>query len=108
MTSPIDLPEKAEHELKVPVINREEYTVSLERASGLNFIHCDVHKPWSKTIRFELYEDFRLLLYLVNEPIHALHRPEDKKHEKFLNLFGFTYLCDFIDADGEEFQLYRT
>jgi hypothetical protein len=103
----INLPEVAEAERKLPVIQRDDYTISLERTSGMTFIHCDF-RQWSKTAYRNLFGEFGRLKWLIAEPIYALHRHSDKKHEKFLKMFNFTYLCDFVDVDGEEYQLYRT
>jgi len=102
----IELPETAEHSLKVPVIVRDEYTVSLEYTSKMHFIHCDIRK-WSKGIGQALWHDFQLLKFLVNSPIYALHTPDDNKHLKFLKMYAFKYVCDFVDANGDEKQLYK-
>ena len=103
----IKLPEVSEAERKLPVIRRDDYTVSLERTSGMTFIHCEFRK-WSKDAYRDLFGEFKALKWLIAEPIYALHRADDKKHEKFLKMFNFTYLCDFVDADDEEYQLHRT
>jgi hypothetical protein len=102
----IELPEVAEHSYKVPVIVRDEYTVSLEYTSKMHFGHVDVHK-WSPSSAWQLGVDFEDLKTLVNSPIYALHTPGDEKHLKFLEKYGFEYLCDFVDADGDEKQLYK-
>ena len=102
----IDLPEIAEHSLRVPVIVRDDYTVSLEYTSKMHFGHVDVRK-WNRSVALKLQQDFSLLKSLVNSPIYALHTPEDEKHRKFLDMYDFNYVCDFVDQDGLDQQLYK-
>lgn len=100
------LPENPVHSLKVPVVVRDAYILALEHASGMHFIHCDV-KSWGPKVAIRLGYDFKRLQYLVNSPIYALHDPKDHKHAKFLGMYGFEYMCDFVDVDGSEKQLYK-
>lgn len=103
----LDLPSEVIPERKVPVVTRKEYTLYLERTSGMTFIHCDVHTRWTPSVRFQLDLDFRDLLHLHTEPLFALHDPGDCKHEKFLGLFGFTFTTSFAAPDGTELHLYK-
>lgn len=102
------VPTEAHHELKVPVIIRPgDYTVLFERTSGLTFIHCDVVGRWSRSLKDRLRRDFDQLKALhASEPIHALHHPGDRKHEKFLKLFGFRLSASFTGPDGDPLQIY--
>ena len=85
------IPEVAyEHKFKVPVVQREDYTILLEEHETQGtFIHCNVYH-WSKEIFLNLQVDYHRLIRLHGGPIHALHDSRDRKHEKFLKLFGFT------------------
>lgn len=85
-------------ERKVPVIVRQDYTVLLERTSGLTFIHCAIHAPWSRSVKSALLDDWRTFRQLHDAPILALHRPGDRKHHKFLTQFGFKFASSFEDA----------
>lgn len=87
------------YETRVPVILKSDYTVSFERYAGLTFIHCDVRR-WSKGVCRSLFSDFTQLCALHEQPIYAVHEIGDTKHEKFLNLFGFTYLSRITDITG--------
>ena len=76
------------------------YTVTLEQAHGLTFIHCDIHKRWSASIKRRLQSDFGQLLQLSdNQTFYTLSATDDHKHHKFLSLFGFTY-AGTIPAEG--------
>jgi hypothetical protein len=102
----IDLPPEAIPERKVPVIVRKDYTVYLERTSGLTFIHCDVHSRWSPSVRFDLMHDWQSFKLLHRAPIYALHTPGDRKHEKFLRLFGFSFEGSFTDPAMGPTEIY--
>lgn len=95
-------------ELKVPVVNRREYTIKLERSDNKTFIHCDVYVPWSKTVKERLAEDFNTLKSLHRDYIYALHDPDDRKHKKFLSMFGFKYHDIFSDQTGRHRHIYST
>lgn len=90
---------------KVPVIYKKDYTVLFEVFADKLWIHCKVNK-WSKTVKQKLKQDFNLLMSLVNLPVFALHDPEDLKHKKFLNLFGFVYLRDTMGKDNKPKQVF--
>jgi hypothetical protein len=46
------------------------------------------------------------LLMLQKEDIFAIHEIDDKKHAKFLALFDFKFLKDFVGLDGLSRQIY--
>lgn len=94
-----------EHYFKVPVVNTPEYTIKFEEhyTQG-TFIHCDVRK-WSKSVCADLQQAFAVLTILHGGPIHALHDSRDRKHEKFLKLFGFAKAKDL--ADSQELWIWR-
>lgn len=46
------------------------------------------------------------LVKLQKDDLYAIHEIEDRKHEKFLKLFGFQFLEDFVGADGKARQTY--
>lgn len=102
----MNLPELAEAERKVPVIVNRYFTVSLERTSGLTFIHCEIHVPWTSAVRQALAHDWLTFLELHKAPILALHNPDDRKHQKFLKLFGFEFAGSFLAPCGSERHIY--
>lgn len=92
--------------MKIPVVQREEYTIYLERCYGFTFVHCDVHK-WAKTSKKQLHTDWETLCLLHGEPIYAYHVVGDKKHLKFLQTYGFQYVSSIRGNDLREMEIYR-
>jgi hypothetical protein len=90
---------------RVPVIVKPFYTVFLENYRDASIIHCDVYK-WTPAIRRSLQEDFGLLVYLKDDPIYAFHEIGDKKHKKFLELFGFVFVERVLGSDLKYRELY--
>ena len=74
--------------MKVPVVNRPEYTMYLENFAEMLWFHTDVRK-WSSKIKTKYLEDLNLLQHLVNFPIVALVQEDDKKLAKFGEVTGW-------------------
>ena len=92
---------------KVPVVRRPEYTLYLEQATlDETFIHCDVY-TWTPRVVRQLKADWSALLALHGGPIRALHTPGDRKHLKFITLFGFKLVTAYNAADGPQ-EIYST
>lgn len=98
----------ADHQLKVPVVRRDDYTIYLEQANpNLTFVHCIIRK-WTKASRAKLLADWKTLRELHGGPIYALHPPEDEKHRKFLRIVGMRYATKYIDhASGLLTHIYK-
>lgn len=92
--------------MKLPVIQREDYTVYFEpvdyKGRYITFIHCDVHNQWTKSVKESLQTDFNSLIGLRSDPIFCLHDKEDRKHRKFINMFGFKYLYEGEELDNKQ------
>lgn len=88
--------------MKVPVAVCEDYTLFLEDDSGFSFIHCDCAR-WTNTVRKRMLAD---LASIQKQDIYAIHEVCDRKHAKFLDLFGFKFLKDFAGLDGQHRQIY--
>ena len=74
--------------IKVPIVNREDYTMYLELHAGMLWFHTDVYK-WNKEVKVKHLEDLNLLQYLVSVPLVALIDKENKKLAKFAKLTGW-------------------
>ena len=79
--------------MKIPVIQRDQYTVYLEGLSLPNgdvatFVHCDI-KQWSHTIKRRLTADFDALIAMRQTPVYCARH--DLKQEKFIRMFGFEF-----------------
>ena len=88
----MDIPEFAyEHYFKVPVFQSKDFRVRFEEHQTGTFIHCDVYN-WNKAVRNRILEVWDVLSTFHGGPIYALHDIHDRKHEKFLVMFGFDVL----------------
>ena len=92
--------------MKVPVLQTPEFVLYLEEFDGLCFIHCDVLVKWTKNVKSKLAKWFDVLTKECGKELYALHSPNDKKHEKFLKIFDFSYLNSFIGIDGNNYDVY--
>lgn len=77
--------------IKVPVVNRNDYTMYLEQYEGLLWFHTDVRR-WSATVKAKYLEDLNLLQHLVAVPLVALVEEDNKKLAKFGEVTGWEVL----------------
>jgi len=91
--------------LKVEVIKTKNYVVYFEDDCGFTFIHCDCMR-WNKSVKRQLKVDFDELFKFYKKDIYAIHEVGDAKHEKFVRIFGFDYLKDFVGMDGKARQMF--
>jgi hypothetical protein len=68
--------------VKVPVVNRRDYTMYLELYSNMLWFHTDVFK-WTPAVKKEYLKDLEVLQNLVTVPLVALVEETDKKLAKF-------------------------
>jgi len=92
--------------MKVPVLDTDDFILYMEELEGNSFIHCDVLVKWNKTVKKKLQLAFSLLTKEYGKELYALHTPKDKKHEKFLKMFNFSYLQSFTGKDGKDYDIY--
>lgn len=88
--------------MKVPVAVCDDYTLFFEDDEGFCFIHCDCVR-WTNSVRKRMLAD---LTGIQKQDLYAIHEVCDKKHAKFLDLFEFKFLKDFVGLDGLHRQLY--
>lgn len=74
--------------VKIPIVNREDYTMYLELHAGMLWFHTDVRK-WNKEVKKKYLEDLDLLQYLVAVPIVALVAQDNYKLAKFGKVTGW-------------------
>ncbi|WP_066803337.1 hypothetical protein [Sphingomonas asaccharolytica] len=104
----MEVPE-SDHQLKVPVVRRPVYTLYLEQATPRHtFIHCDVHGVWTPRVKRDLCSDWQALRALHGGPFYALHEPGDRKHSKFLTMFGFRWAASFTDRRGNRMEIHTS
>ena len=88
--------------MKVPVAVCDDYTLFFEEDEGFCFIHCNCVR-WTNSVRKRMLID---LTDIQKRDLYAIHEVRDKKHAKFLDLFEFKFLKDFVGLDGLHRQLY--
>ena len=91
--------------MKVPVIQRDEYTVFFECFEGRTFVHCDVH-DWKPSVHRRLASEFDILVVLHDKPVFAIDERDDPKHVKWLKMFGFKYDATAECRDGKTRDIY--
>lgn len=90
--------------IKVPVVNKDDYTMYLELCQGMLWFHTDVHK-WSKEIKKKYLKDLDLLQDLVNVPLVALVEEDNTKLAKFGETTGW-YKLDKLLINNEKYDVY--
>jgi hypothetical protein len=91
--------------IKVPVVNRADYTMYLELYEGMLWFHTDVHK-WTAKIKAKYLEDLNLLQYLNAVPLVAMLDQSNHKLIKFAKSIGFKYEQPFKGNDNEIYEIY--
>jgi len=74
--------------MKVPVVLREDYTMSLELFESMLWFHSDVYR-WTPVVKQKYLEDLNLLQHLVNIPLVALVAETNTKLAKFGEVTGW-------------------
>ena len=75
--------------VKVPVVNRSDYTMYLEPCEGMLWFHTDVRK-WTLEVKKEYLKDLETLQQLVSIPLVALVNTDNQKLAKFGKSTGWS------------------
>lgn len=75
--------------MKTPVVLRNDYIMYLELYDDLLWFHTDVRK-WTTEVKHRYLGDLGKLLDLVNMPLLAFIRKDNKKLAKFAKTIGFS------------------
>jgi len=73
---------------RVPVIDREDYTVSYERADEVIFAHVQVRR-WTHKVRTRFLKDIDAAQELLGEPVYGLEELSSPRQVKFMISMGF-------------------
>ena len=92
--------------MKIPVVNREHYTIYIEYFNELYWIHTDVYK-WSSEVKKEFLKDLNSFQSLVDSPLFGMVEDWNTKLGKFGETIGFTYLKDLLGNDGNVYKIYK-
>lgn len=90
---------------KVPVINRDDYTVCLELFENRLWFHTDIRR-WTAETKKRYQTDLSCLESLVGFPMFALIRQDDKKLQKFARTFGWHEKAEIACVDGSMAIIY--
>jgi len=90
---------------KVPVINRDDYTVSLELFENRLWFHTDI-KRWTAETKKRYQADLKSLESLVGFPMFALIRQDDEKLKKFAMSFDWHRKAEVMCLDGSRACIY--
>jgi hypothetical protein len=91
--------------IKLPVVNKNDYTMHIELFNGLFWFHTDIRK-WTATVKDSFIKDLDLLQYLIEIPLIAMSRVSNKKLIKFGESIGFKYKQDFLGKDNHMYVIY--
>jgi hypothetical protein len=91
--------------MKVPVVNRTDYTMYLESYADMLWFHTDVRK-WSSEVKTRFLEDLNLLQYLVDVPLVALVEEDNKKLAKFGEVTGWKVIDQMNLNNGKVGYVY--
>jgi hypothetical protein len=91
--------------IKLPVVNKNDYTMHIELYNGLLWFHTDIRK-WTATVKNNFIKDLDLLQYLIEIPLIAMSRVSNKKLIKFGESIGFKYKQDFLGKDNHMYVIY--
>ena len=91
--------------IKLPVVNKTDYTMHIELFNGLFWFHTDIRK-WTAEIKNSFIKDLDLLQYLIEIPLVAMSRVSNKKLIKFGESVGFKYKRDFLGKDNHMYVIY--
>jgi hypothetical protein len=92
--------------MKIPVVNREHYTIYIEYFNEMYWIHTDVYK-WSSEVKKEYLKDLNSFQSLVDSPLFGMAEDWNTKLVKFGETLGFTYLKDLLGNDGNVYKIYK-
>ena len=90
--------------MKVPVVNREDYTLYLEHWEDEFWFHTDVRR-WTPDIFRSYVYHLDLMQHLLNKDLYAIV-VDDPKLAKFGKIIGFNFLEHRNTVDGNIADIY--
>jgi hypothetical protein len=91
--------------IKVPVVNRRDYTMYLELFSGMLWFHTDVYR-WTAAVKKEYLKDLDVLQNLTAVPLVAMLDEDNSKLIKFAETIGFKHVQPFVGQDNRMYLIY--
>ena len=91
----------------IPVVERPDWTISLESRASHYFIHVTVHLKWTSARAKQFAQDIDAVCSAVGGPIFVLVHPDDIKLKKFANKFRFQHLTTLpIEEEPREVEVF--
>jgi hypothetical protein len=90
--------------VKVPVVNRTDYTMYLEPCQGMLWFHTDVRK-WTPEVKKNYLKDLKLLQHLVAIPLAALVEEDNIKLAKFGKSIGWIKINQ-LNVNDKKYDVY--
>jgi hypothetical protein len=94
------------HSLKVPAVQRPDYTVTLEQWADMTFAHVDVRR-WTAPVCRAFKADFDALYALHGGPLYATATDDNTKLQKFIGFCGGKPWGRGFDIDGAPVIIFR-
>jgi hypothetical protein len=91
--------------IKIPVVNKQNYTMYLELFNGFLWFHTEV-RNWSSSIKKKFLQDLDTLQELVEVPLFAISKQTNTKLIKFGKSIGFKYKQHFSGNDDHMHVIY--
>jgi hypothetical protein len=91
--------------VKVPVVNRRDYTMYLELFSGMLWFHTDVYR-WTAAVKKKYLKDLDMLQSLTAVPLVAMLDEDNSKLIKFAETIGFKHVQPFVGQDNRMYLIY--
>jgi len=90
--------------VKVPVVNRLDYTMYLEPCADMLWFHTDVRK-WTPEVKKEYLKDLKTLQSLVAIPLAALVEKDNIKLAKFGKSIGWIKINQ-LNMNDKKYDVY--
>jgi hypothetical protein len=90
--------------MKVPVVNRQEYTLYLEHWKDKFWFHTDIHS-WTPDVYRSYIYHLDLMQHLLDKDLYAVV-VDDPKLAKFGKIIGFEFLEHRNTVDGNIADIY--
>lgn len=91
--------------MKIPVVNKPDYTMYLELFDDKLWFHTDVRK-WSPKVKKQYMTNLDVLQYLSNCYFYALIEDSNTKLQKFAKTIGFKPERPILGQDNKMYNIY--
>lgn len=91
----------------IPVINREDYTVSVEKHANALWIHCDVRRFTKDTLK-DMNKTWPMFIDLIGTDLYVLRdNAINVPSKNFISKYGFFKLKDILDKQGNHKEIWK-